>query len=178
MRFKVKRSTILYVAAALALVLTLGVSSFRSSDAAPKSGEITFASAEQNADGSFQNLKLLAQGSRTMANTTPVNGETICLDKAYSKFAAELTLSGTMAGTAPTLIVVLLGSYDKVHWFTVHSFAAINATVTPAGGSERAQFSDVAASTAITRPMCYRTQSTWGGSGTVTANYGAVIFGK
>lgn len=178
MRFKVTRQTILYYLAALVVVASLGVASLRSSDAAPKSGEVYYASANVNPDGSYQNLKLLAQGVRTMANTTPVNGETVCLDKAYSQYAAQLTLSGTMAGTAPVLTVVLLGSYDKVNWFTVHSFAAINATVTPAGGAERAAFSDVAASTAITRPMCYRTQSTWGGSGTVTANYGAVIFGK
>lgn len=145
-------------------------------DAAPAPKE-QYRAAAIDAGGYVQHAVLLDDAAYTMANTTPVNGGAVCIAGDASQFAAELTLSGTMTGTAPTLAVVLQHSIDGgLHWNTVNTFTTINATVTPA--SQYVSFSDVPASTAVTWGDCFRARYTFGGTGTVVANVGLHLIGK
>lgn len=161
---------------ALLIVASLGLVQMRA-DAGPAQPQEQFAIAAINDGGHVDRRVLLTSGTFTMANTTPVNGNTVCIQGDAKQFAAQLTLSGTMGGTAPTLDVVLQHSIDGgTTWITLKDFTDINATVTPA--SQYDSWSDVAASTAVTFGDCYRGRYTFGGSGTVTANIGLNLIAK
>lgn len=178
MRLKFTPRTLALYVAALMLLLVAGVGyANQRAQAGPSDGQDMYRMAAISGDGHVTHSVLLSQEARTMPNTTPVAGQTACIQGDASQFAAQLVLSGTPAGTAPTLAVVLQHSIDNgLSWNTVHSFTVINATVTPA--AQLVSFSDVAASTAITFGDCFRVQYTWGGSGTVVANVGVQMISK
>lgn len=173
-----------YISGLLVLLILAGglAGSQLRADAGPaQSGEM-YRAAAITQDGHVQRVVLLEQGVKTMADTTPVNGSTVCINGDASKFAAQLTLTGTIgAGTAPVLTVVLQHSIDGgLTWRSVgSSFAAINSTVTPAGGREDVAFSDVAASTAVVWGDCFRVRYTWAGTAATTvANVGVALIAK
>lgn len=174
-RFTFYRTTA--VLSLLLLVASFGVVQLRA-DAGPAQPQEQFAIAAISDGGHVDRRILLAPESRTMAGAnTPVNGSTVCIQGDADQFAAQLTLSGTMGGTAPTLDVVLQHSIDGgTNWITLVDYTDINATVTPA--SQYNSWSDVPASTAITFGDCYRGRLTFGGSGTVTANIGLALIAK
>lgn len=167
---------------ALFMASTFALTQMRA-DAGPASGETQYRlAAVNNSNGNVIHSVLLAQGVKTMADTTPVNGSKVCIPGDYSLFAAELTLTGTIgAGTAPVLTVVLQNSIDNgVTWSNVgSSFAAINSTVTPTGGKERVALADVPASTAFVWGDCWRVRYTWAGTAATTvANVGVQLIAK
>lgn len=166
---------------ALFLVLLLpaafGVAQLRA-DAGPAQPKEQWAVAAISDGGHVDRRILIVPEAKTMAGAnTPVNGSTVCIAGDADQFAAQLTLSGTMGGTAPTLDVVLQHSIDGgTNWITLVDYTDINATVTPA--SQYNSWSDVPASTAITFGDCYRGRYTFGGTGTVTANIGLALIAK
>ena len=174
-----KYLSIKYVGALLA-ILILGVGLLGTqlrADAGPAQPETMYRAAAITGDGRIQKAVLLEQEVRTMANTTPVNGSTVCIQGDASQFAAQLVNGAAMGGTAPTLDVVLQHSIDGgANWITLNDFTDINATVTPA--SQYVSWSDVPASTAVTFGDCYRVRYTFGGTGTVTADFGVNLIGK
>ncbi len=126
---------------------------------------------------------LIAAGVHTMPNTTPVVTDKVCLEGDPDTFAARLTLTGTMAGTNPVVTNVLQSSDDGgTTWTAVGSaFAAINSTVTPSAGKERITFADTEAggvNTPVIYGECFRVQTTWAGTGTVTANFGISLYAE
>lgn len=175
------RFTRLRVLIALAILVPMllmgGAAWYATAVAGPSSGGVQYRYAAIDGDGYVRNAVLLRQESRTMPNTTPVNGDSICLSGDPDQFAAQLTLQGTMGGTNPTLTVVLQHSIDGGRtWHQVHAFTAINATVTPA--AQLVSFSDVQSATATTYGNCFRARYTWGGTGTVTSNIGMDLIAK
>lgn len=179
-----KRNYVLIVlAVCVALVGSLAVVQFKA-DAGPSAGKEIQRLALIDNNSHVQKSVLLAQGVKTMVNTTPVNGTTVCVDGYASLYAAELTLTGTIgAGTAPVLTVVLQNSRDGgVTWNNVGSaFAAINSTVTPTGGKESVTFADQAGAinTATVYGDCFRVRYTWAGSAATTvANVGVTLLAK
>jgi hypothetical protein len=179
MRRQINPSRIVALVSILVLALSFGWAQLRA-DAGPGQPQEQFRAAAITADGHIQRAVLLAQGVKSMPNTTPQAGSTVCINGDASRFAAQLTLSGTMTGTNPVVTVVLQHSIDGgVTWRSVgSSFAAINSTVTPAAAREDVAFSDVAASTAVVWGNCFRTLTTWAGTGTVTANLGVALIAK
>lgn len=166
---------------AVMLALTLGplLMSAMRADAGPAAPNERYRLAAIDPDGIVRNVVLLEQGDYTMANTTPVAGSPVCIAGDPDLFAARLTLTGTLTGTNPTLTVTLQSSDDGgTTWMNVGSaFAAINATVTPAGGVERVTFADQAGAinTATVFGNCFRVRYTFGGTGTVTGNVGVTL---
>lgn len=118
----------------------------------------------------------------TGANT-PVASSPVCFQGDPDLFAARLTLTGTLAGTNPTLTIVLQSSDDGgTTWTNVGSaFAAINATVTPTGGLERVTFAD-SESGGINTPVafgnCFRTVRTFTGTGSPAGNVGVSLYAE
>lgn len=113
----------------------------------------------------------VAGGSKTMAGAdTPVAGETQC-GIAGTLHEAEVRLTGTMAGTAPTLAIKWQNSMDGgTTWTDVGTWTTINATVTPAVQNQTV--ADIFnATTAVAYGDCWRVTYTFGGTGTVTANF-------
>lgn len=174
---KILRHFRLLVALTLALSLGGFYAVSHQADAGPVAGEPAYSVAMIDSGGRVDNRVLLQRQARAGTNTTPVNGEAVCISGDPSQFAAALTIQGTMTGTAPTLTAVLQESIDGgVTWFTLHSFAAVNATVTPATSGinssntpvsmEKVSFSDVSGgiSTATTHGTCFRARYTWGGT--------------
>lgn len=123
------------------------------------------------AGGRVQRIVYVAAGSKTMANTTPVASDPVCGLGGYTLYRADVVLSGTMAGTNPTLTILWQNSIDGgTNWVNVGTWTTINATVTPASQSQ--VVSDVYnATTAVAYGDCWRATYTWGGTGTVTANF-------
>ena len=179
---KIKRFIIPVVT--LLLLMVLGISQFHQADAGPGShGRIYSVAAVTTQNDTVINRILLPQQVYTMANTTPVNGSTVCLPGDPDSYAARLTLSGTMTGTAPTVDVNFYSSDDGgTTWTQVGSaFAVINATVTPTGGKERVTFADTeegAVNTPVLYANCFKVTTTWGGTGTVTANLGVSLYAE
>lgn len=94
---------------------------------------------------------------------TPVASGTVC-DLAGTFHYAEVKLSGTLAGTAPTLAIKWQNSKDGgATWTDVGTWTTINATVTPA--SQNQVVSDIAASTAVVYGDCWRALYTMTGTG-------------
>lgn len=179
MTIKRFRSLALVLMAVAMIGLTLGTSVFRA-DAGPKAGVTQYRAAAIDEGGTVRNVVLLDQDTYTMANTTPVAGDPVCIEGDPDLFAARLTLTGTLAGTNPVLTIVLQSSDDGgTTWTAVgSSFAAINATVTPTGGKERTTFADSelgAQNTPVVWGNCFRVQYTWAGTGTVTGNVGVTM---
>lgn len=181
MRTLFTRGRLYLLASVLILASALGVMQYRAM-AGPAQPSEAFRAAYITADGHIQKAVLLEDGTFTMANTTPVNGTVACIQGDAKQFAAQLTLSGTMAGTAPTLDVVLQHSIDynpadpnAAHWITLKDFTDFNATVTPA--SQYDSWSDIAASTAVTFGDCYRARYTFGGTSS-SVNIGLHLIAK
>lgn len=168
-----------YAAIVLALTLVLSfVGMHYNADAGPASDGPAYSVAMIDSDGTVDHRILLKAETKTGANTTPVAGSKVCVAGDADAFVAALTITGTMTGTNPTLSAVLQESInDGRTWRTVHSFAAINATVTPAGGQEYVSFSDALSSTATVRGDCYRVLYTWGGT-TPGLNFGVDLLAK
>lgn len=162
--------------------LTFGAAQFRA-DAGPSASGPQYRIAAIEGGSIARSIPLIEQRVHTMPNTTPVAGQTFCIDGDPDLFAARLTLTGTMAGTNPVVTNVLQSSDDGgTTWTAVgSSFAAINATVTPAAGKERVTFAD-SASGGINTPVaygnCFRVLTTWAGTGTVTANFGVNLYAE
>lgn len=96
----------------------------------------------------------------------------VCDEGKFTEYLTQLTLTGTMTGTAPTLAVVIQHSIDEgTTWYTVDTFTSINATVTPAA-QLKTQVKGIIANTPVTYGGCWRAVWTVGGTGTVTANIG------
>lgn len=117
-----------------------------------------------------QRIEYFPAGTKTMAGAnTPVNSAADCGHNG-TLHMAEVRLTGTMAGTAPTLAIKWQNSIDRgVTWTDVGTWTTINATVTPA--SQQQKVADLAASTAQVYGDCWRAVYTFGGTGTVTANF-------
>ncbi len=123
------------------------------------------------ADGTtVKRIVYVASGVKTMANTTPVASDPQC-GNFGNLHKAEVVLNGTMAGTAPTLAIKWQNSLDGgTTWNDVGTWTTINATVTPAVQSQAV--SDISnATTAVAFGDCWRAQYTFGGTGTVTADF-------
>lgn len=119
--------------------------------------------------GSVQRIVYFDAGVRTMANTTPVVSNPFCGVGGFDLHRADVVLTGTMAGTNPTLTILWQNSIDGTNWTSVGTWTQINATVTPASQSQ--VVSDVYnATTAVAYGDCWRASYTFGGTGTVTAN--------
>jgi hypothetical protein len=128
-------------------------------------------------DGSVKRIVYFAQTTYTMANTTPVASDPYCGNN-YTLHKAQVVLTGTMAGTNPTLAVKWQNSIDGgTTWTDVGTWTTINATVTPSSQSQTV--ADVYNNTtAVAYGDCWRATYTFGGTGTVTANIGIVGFEK
>ena len=101
------------------------------------------------------------------ANTPVVSG-TVC-NMAGSLHEADVKLSGTMSGTAPTLAIKWQNSKDGGStWTDVGTWTTINATVTPASQSQ--VVSDIMASTAVVFGDCWRATYVMTGTG-AAANF-------
>ena len=161
--------------------VVLGVQQF-SGTAAPQSKETQYRAVAIDENSSVRNVVLL-DGPVTGSDTTPVAGESVCLSGDADLYAARLTLTGTLAGTAPVLTVQLQSSDDGgTTWTQVgSSFAAINATTTPTAGKERVTFAD-SASGGINTPVaygnCFRVQYTWGGTGDLSGDVSVSLYAE
>jgi hypothetical protein len=123
------------------------------------------------ADGTtVKRIVYVTTGVKTMANTTPVASDPQC-GNFGGLHKAEVVLNGTMAGTAPTLTIKWQNSIDGgTTWNDVGTWTAINATVTPLVQSQAV--SDILnAATAVAYGDCWRATYTFGGTGTVTADF-------
>lgn len=113
----------------------------------------------------------VSSGAKTMAGAdTPVAGDPKC-GIAGTLHEAEVRLTGTMTGTAPTLAIKWQNSMDGGStWTDVGTWTTINATVTPAVQNQTV--ADIFnATTAVAYGDCWRVTYTFGGTGTVTANF-------
>lgn len=118
---------------------------------------------------SVKRIVYVEAGVKTMANTTPVASDPFC-GNFGDLHRADVVLVGTMAGTAPTLAIKWQNSIDGgAHWNDVGTWTQINSTVTPAAQSQTV--ADLRASTAVAYGDCWRATYTFGGTGTVTANF-------
>jgi hypothetical protein len=110
-------------------------------------------------------------GSKTMVGAnTPVSSGSKC-GIAGKLHEADVTITGTLSGTAPTLAFTWQNSKDGGStWSNVGSFTTSNATVTPPTLSQTV--ADLEGSTAVMYGDCWRMLYTFGGTGTVTANFG------
>lgn len=129
--------------------------------------------------GKVQRIQYFAAGVKTMSGAnTPVASDPICSLGGFTLYRADVVLSGTMSGTAPTLAIKWQHSIDGgANWIDVGTWTTINATVTPASQSQ--VVSDIYnASTAVAYGDCWRATYTFGGSGTVTANFSVKGFAK
>ena len=156
------------VALALLLFLAGGFAVFgafeqNNVDAAPKGA--TDRLVERDANGSVR-ITYFSQAARTpVGANTPIASDPWCAEPGttYTKFVAQVVLSGTLSGTNPTLAVKWQHSYDGgTNWIDVGSWTTINATVTPA--SQVQTVSDVAGSTAVAYGDCWRATLTFGGT--------------
>lgn len=95
-----------------------------------------------------------------MANHVTGGANTPVASSSYCGVAGDLhdaifKLSGTMAGTTPTLAILWQNSKDdKSSWSNVGTWTTINATVTPA--SQEQTVADLRASTAVAYGDCWR----------------------
>lgn len=115
------------------------------------------------------------------ANTPVASGKVCGLAGLYHY--AEVQLTGTMAGTAPTLAVKWQNSKDNgVTWTDVGTWTTINATVTPANQKNTvADHGDIVlmnANTPVTTPAvmygdCWRATYTMTGTG-AAANFAII----
>lgn len=129
--------------------------------------------------GKVARIVYVSGGTKTMAGAnTPVASDKICAQGAHTLYGAEIALSGTMTGTAPTVAFKWQHSFDNgTTWHDVGSWTTVNATVTPAVQNQ--MVSDIYnATTAVAYGDCWRATYTFGGSGTVTANFSITGFNK
>jgi hypothetical protein len=120
--------------------------------------------------GKVKRIVYVAGGVKTMAGAnTPVASDPTC-GLSGDLHRADVKLTGTMAGTPPTLAIKWQNSIDGgATWNDVGTWTTINATVTPAAQSQ--VVSDIVGSTAVAYGDCWRAVYTFGGTGTVTANF-------
>lgn len=103
-----------------------------------------------------------------MANHITGGANTPVASSPYCGVAGDLhdaifKLSGTMAGTTPTLAILWQNSKDdKSSWSNVGTWTTINATVTPA--SQEQTVADLRASTAVAYGDCWRVLYTMTGA--------------
>lgn len=131
----------------------------------------------QNAPGTdTRHITYFPQGRKTMANTTPVASQWFCGQGDQDIFNARLTVQGTMTGTGPSVAVKWQESFDQGTTVAdVGSWVTINATAetTPANLTQSQTVAEIANnSTAVAYGDCWRALYTFGGTGTVTADFG------
>lgn len=164
----------------IGLIAVLAFGGFLSvvgSDAAPGNGKPLYRAAQVDANNVVQRAVLLPVGTIAAGSGTQVAGTMVCFQDGPSQFAANLTLTGTMSGTNPTLPIIIQQSMDNgVTWSNDITFTQINATVTPP--NQWVSFSDVAASTAITHGDCFRTVYTPGGTSPGGVTFGVKMIAK
>lgn len=169
-RFLVALTTFMMIA----VVLFLGLSTF---DPSAQAGPIVSGNPSGAtdryliADGTtVKQIVYVTGGAKTMANTTPVNSSPKC--GMYGDLhVAQVVLEGTLTGTNPTLAYKWQTSYDGgTTWVDVGTFTTVNVTTTPL--TQRQTVGDIRnATTAVAYGDCWRFQYTFGGTGTVTANF-------
>jgi len=160
-----------YITLAIVMLLSIGFAKLTQVEAGPSGPQYQLRALDQ--DGTVRQLVYVSQGVKTMAGAnTPVSSTAACGLGSFEMFSAQVVLTGTMAGTAPTLALKWQNSKDGgVTWADVGTWTTINATVTPA--TQNQTVSDVwNNTTAVAYGDCWRVQYTFGGSGTVTANFG------
>lgn len=173
-RFHVSRFILSMLAVFVFSLAVIGYG--RLASAGPAGGETLQRYAAVDSSGVVLRSVLVATGAKTMANVTPINSAKHCVGDA-AHYTAQVNLNSALTGTNPTLAIELQNSIDNgATWTTVHTFTQINATVTPA--QQTVDLADVAASTAIVFGDCFRMRYTWGGTGTVTANWSGAGLGK
>lgn len=156
---------------ALVLILSVGFAKLTQVEAGPTGPQYQLRALDQ--DGNVQQLVYVTQGVKTMAGAnTPVSSDAACGLGNFEMFSAQVVLTGTMAGTAPTVAIKWQNSKDGgTTWADVGTWTTINATVTPAVQNQTV--SDIwNATTAVAYGDCWRAQYVFTGSGTVTANIG------
>lgn len=129
-------------------------------------GAVTRALIRENE--TVKRIVYVAGGTKTMANTTPVTSDAFC-GNFGTLHRADVVLNGGMAGTNPTLTILWQNSIDGVTWNNVGTWTQINATVTPQSQSQAV--GEVQATAANVYGDCWRVQYTFGGTGTVTADF-------
>lgn len=120
---------------------------------------------------SIKRIVYVTTGAKTMVGAnTPVNSDPAC-GNFGNLHKAQVVLNGTMAGTAPTLAIKWQNSLDGGStWSDVGTWTTINATTTPL--SQNQVVSDISnATTAVAFGDCWRAQYTFGGTGTVVADF-------
>lgn len=118
---------------------------------------------------------------------TPVASSSYC-GLAGMLHEVTVKLSGTMAGTAPTLAIKWQNSKDnKSTWTDVGTWTTINATVTPASQTNTVADSGsivlMNANTPVVTPPvvygdCWRALYTMAGTGSVAANFSVIGIDK
>jgi hypothetical protein len=107
----------------------------------------------------------LTGGANTPVASGPLCGNQVAGDIHY----AEVRLSGTMAGTAPTLAIKWQNSVDGgATWSDIGTWTTINATVTPA--VQKQTVADIYGATAVVYGDCWRVTYTMTGTG-AAANF-------
>jgi hypothetical protein len=164
-----KRLAVLFLALALVLgaVFTLGN---QGGTAAPDGQPQVEQSLNVTNADRVRRVELVDGGLKTMAGAnTPVAGQMECgLTGTLHK--AEVQLTGGMGGTNPTLAILWQNSIDRGNtWTNVGTWTQINATVTPQAQAQTV--ADLVASTAVAYGDCWRAVYTFGGTGTVTADF-------
>jgi hypothetical protein len=166
---KNQRRVIIALGTAMLLMVAmfLGLTTFGSSVEAVPAASVNSANIQAGQTG--ERIKYVAPGVHTMANTTPVASTARC-GNFGDLHEVQVVLVGTMAGTNPAVSIQWQNSIDGANWSNVGSAVVINATTTPA--NSKIAVADISnASTAVAYGDCWRTTSTWSGTGTVTANY-------
>jgi hypothetical protein len=163
------------LALTLAFMTVLSVIAYAS--LSPAGSEFAGAAVQGNPEGADYRALIASDGTdrvrrityfklephATGGANTPVATGKVC-EMAGMLHSAEVKLSGTMAGTAPTLAIKWQNSKDNgATWTDVGTWTQINATVTPASQSQ--VVSDIIASTAVIYGDCWRATYTMTGTG-------------
>ncbi len=123
----------------------------------------------------------VSSGSHASAGAnTPVTSSAFC-DLPGVYHYAQFDLTGTLAGTNPTLAILWQNSKDNGStWSNVGTWTTVNATVTPATQSQTvADHGDIVlmnANTPVTTPAvtygdCWRVRYTFAGTGNPAGNF-------
>lgn len=126
-------------------------------------------------DGNIREITFFEQSTHAMVGAnTPVVSSAVCGLGEYDLHAAQVTLSGTLTGTSPSVAVKWQHSYDGgTTWQDIGSFVTIDTTAvtTPANSTQRQTVSDIRnASTAVAYGDCQRATLTFTGTGSVGGN--------
>ncbi len=142
----------------------IGLSQFSEANAGNGGPKIQLRAIDQTT-GEVRELVFVDDGVKTPVGVnTPQASSTYCGLADFETFKAQVVLTGTLSGTAPTLAVKWQNSMDGgATWTDVGTWTTINATVTPATQSQTV--SDVwNNTTAVAYGDCWRATYTFGGT--------------